>query len=97
MQKWGKRCRGQTFPQWRSNTAGYKYKFSHLNKKKEAKVPLCKNLKYISKKNYSANGTVGTSFSLLLFIISLSIIESLFELPDTIAKDILVTIKPVAK
>ena len=60
-------------------------------------MPLSKNLKYKIKKNYSANGTVGTSFSLMLFIISLSIIESLFELPYIIAKDKLVTINPVAK
>ena len=60
-------------------------------------MPLSKKLKYKIKKNYSANGTVGTSFSLILFIISVSIIESLFEFPDTIAKDKLVTINPVAK
>ena len=60
-------------------------------------MPLYKNLKYVIKKNYSANGTVGTSFSLIFFIISLSIIKSLFELLDTIANDKLVTINPVAK
>ena len=60
-------------------------------------MPLYKNLKYVIKKNYSANGTVGTSFSLIFFIISFSIIESLFELPDIIANDKLVIINPVAK
>lgn len=60
-------------------------------------MPLSKNLKYKMNKNYSANGTVGTSFSLILFIISVSIIESSFELPDTIANDKLVIINPVAK
>jgi len=61
-------------------------------------MPLSKKLKYKIKKNYSANGTVGTSFSLILFIISDSIKESLLnELPDIIANDKLVTINPAAK
>ena len=60
-------------------------------------MPLYKSLEYIIIKYYSANGTVGTSFSLILFIISDSIIESLFELLDIIANDKLVTINPVAK
>ena len=60
-------------------------------------MPLLKYLKYILKKNYSANGTVGTSFSLISFINSFSIIETLFEFPATIANEILVTINPVAK
>ena len=61
-------------------------------------MPLYKSLEYIIIKNYSANGTVGTSFSLILFIISDSIKESLlYELPDIIANDKLVTINPAAK